>query len=231
MDLVLGNLGWNSRLKASAEEPVRLYIADFDMNGEQDHILTSYRNGASYPLAHRDDLLRAFPSFAPRFPTYASYGAAKLEDIVSASILADARVLEADEFASMVAINTGQGFELRRLPVEAQFSPVRAILVADFDADGNQDIVLGGNFSGVMPVRGRYDASYGTYLRGNGDGTFQAIAPHESGLWLEGEVRALAPMSAAGGNRLIVAARNSDSLQFIEVTQPPEPQDTDIARR
>jgi len=214
-DLILGNLGLNSRLRASADEPVRLHIADLDADGEKERILTSYRNGVSYPFASRDELLEAFPSLARQFPSYAHYGASQLEDIFPVGRIRAAEVLEARTFASIVAMNTETGtFDVRSLPPEAQFAPVRSILAHDFDHDGNTDILLGGNFYGVQPARGRYDAGYGTYLRGDGRGGLKAVEPGESGLWLEGEIRKLRLIQSAN-HLMIVAGRNNDSLQFV----------------
>ena len=218
VDLILGNHGLNSRLEASAEEPLRMFMGDFDANGETDHILTSYRNGVSYPLAGRDEFLQAFPSFAGKFPTYSSYGASRIEDILPKEDLEQARVLEASEMASMIALNRGDGsFDLAPLPLAAQLAPVRAILVDDFDDDGHADILMGGNFFGVMAVRGRYDASYGTFLKGDSSGSFTPLEPQESGLWLKGEIRGLAQLRGPEGTGILVAARNNDSLQFIRL--------------
>ena len=218
VDLVLGNHGLNSRLEATTEEPVRLYMGDFDANGETDHLLTSYRNGVSYPFAGRDELLEALPSLAWKFPTYRSYGSSQIEDVLTEEALRQAHVLEAREMASMMALNhRGGSFDLALLPLEAQLAPVRAIVVDDFDGDGHADIFMGGNFFGVTPARGRYDASYGNFLKGDGDGTFVSVEPAESGLWLEGEIRDLEQLRGPRGVGIVVAARNDDSLQFIRV--------------
>src|SRR3989441_2865108 len=160
-DLVLGNLGLNSFIRASRAEPARLYVGDFFDTGRAAQILTSYRHGKSFPLAGRDELIEVMPALASRYPTYGSFGASRIEDIIPAKALRKARVLEADTFASAIALNRGDGtFELRPLPVEAQFAPVYASLAGDFDGDGKTDLVVAGNFSGVTPVEGRYDASY-----------------------------------------------------------------------
>src|SRR5213076_780840 len=76
-DLVLGNLGRNSYLRASPKEPVRLYINDFSHTGggNVEQILTSYRNGVSYPLAGRDELVKKIPSLASKYPSYKDFGA------------------------------------------------------------------------------------------------------------------------------------------------------------
>jgi hypothetical protein len=139
-----------------------------------------------------------------------------MEDIFPASELGKAKVLEAREFASSVAINNGGGkFTLQHLPVEAQFAPIYAVVADDFDGDGQVDLLLGGNFFGVTPVRGRYDASRGLLLRGAGNGRFVPVEMERSNLDLEGQVRSMALLRRAGGDRLIVVARNDDKLAFI----------------
>ncbi len=215
-DLVLGNLGLNSYLRASPTEPARLYVHDFGHNGTLEQILTFYKHGVSYPLAGRDELVRLLPQLRSRYPSYAAFGASRIEDIFPASELQQATVLEAHVFASSVALNSGYGtFELVPLPVEAQFAPIYGSVAADFDGDGRIDLLLAGNQFGVPPVLGRYDASYGVLLSGTGDGRFVAVDMARSHLAIEGQVRHMEPLRHAGGGRLIVVARNNDKLQII----------------
>src|SRR2546427_7351329 len=219
-DLVLGNLGLNSFIRASRAEPARLYEGDFFDTGSLAQILTSYRQGVSYPLAGRDELLQVMPSLRSRYPTYASFGASRIQNIIPGKALRRARVLESDTFASAIALNRGDGtFELHALPTEAQFAPIYASLAGDFDGDGRTDLVTAGNFSGVTPVEGRYDASYGLFLRGDGRGGFTAVDIEQSGLAIDGQVRHMALLKRANGERLIVVARNNDRLQLEQI--PP----------
>jgi hypothetical protein len=197
-----------------------LYVGDFFGTGRLTQILTSYRHGVSYPLAGRDELIAVAPSLATRYPTYASFGASRIEDIVPSKKLKEARVLEAYTFASAVALNRGDGtFEMRALPNEAQFAPTYASLSEDFDGDGHIDLVVAGNFSGVTPVQGRYDASYGLLLHGDGRGGFTSVDMEQSGLAIEGQVRYLALLRRANGQRIIVVARNNDRLQMVRLTR------------
>jgi hypothetical protein len=215
-DLVLGNLGLNSYLRASPAEPARLYVDDFGHTGTVEQILSFYKHGVSYPLAGRDELLALVPQLRRRYPTYASFGASRIGDIFSTSELAPATALEARGFASAVALNNGDGtFTLAPLPAEAQFAPIRAVLAADFDGDGRTDLLVAGNDYGAPPVLGRYDASYGLLLHGIGDGRYQAVDMEHSGLLIDGQVRHLQWLRHANGERLIVVARNNDQLQIL----------------
>ena len=216
-DLVLGNLGLNSYIRASRDEPARMYVYDFFETGELKQIVTLYKNGESYPMLGRDDFVRAMPALRSRYDSYAKFGASTIDDILPGDELKRATVLEARFFASAVALNEGNGaFDLRPLPVEAQFAPVYATLVGDFDGDDRIDILLGGNFEGVTPLRGRYDASYGLLLRGDGTGRFTAVALEESGLEIEGQVRDMKWLQQAIGGRAIVVARNNDGLLMLQ---------------
>ncbi|PYO34147.1 MAG: hypothetical protein DMD74_11755, partial [Gemmatimonadetes bacterium] len=215
-DLVLGNLGLNSYLRASPAEPARLYVGDFGHNGTREQILTFYKHGVSYPLAGRDELVRLLPQLRSRYPSYAAFGASRIEDILPASELRQATVLEARDFASSVALNNGDGtFRLQPLPIEAQFAPIYGSLAEDFDGDGHPDLLVAGNFYGVQPILGRYDAGYGLLLRGAGDGRFAAVDVERSGVVIAGQVRHMKLLRHAGGDRLIVVARNNDKLQIL----------------
>jgi hypothetical protein len=215
-DLILGNLGLNSYIRASPEEPARLYIHDFSQNAAVEQILTFYKNGVSYPLAGRDELVRAIPQLQSRYASYADFGASRIQDIFEESELRQAQVREAHLFASSVALNNGDGsFDLQPLPTEAQFAPIYAVLPGDFDGDGNTDLVVAGNFLGVPPKLGRYDASYGVLLRGDGAGSLAAVDLEASNLVIEGQVRDLEWLRHADGNPLIVVARNDDTLQIL----------------
>jgi enediyne biosynthesis protein E4 len=215
-DLVLGNLGLNSYVRASPTEPARLYVSDFGHNGGLEQILTFYKHGVSYPIAGRDELLSLIPPLRKRYATYADFGASRVEDILPSEDLARATVREARVLASSVALNNGNGtFTLKPLPVEAQFAPIRAVVAADFDGDGHTDLLVAGNDYGLPPVLGRYDASYGLLLRGRGDGSFEAVDMEQSNVVIDGQVRHMDWLRQAGGGRAIVVARNNDRLQVL----------------
>ena len=217
-DLVLGNLGLNSKIKASPDEPARLYLGDFDGNETPEGILTYYKDGVSYPMASRDDLIGQMEGLRRQYPSYTAFGARQIEDLVSPKALAEADVKEAYTFASAYAENHGDGtFTLRALPTEAQFGPVNALLSGDVDGDGHTDLLLAGGFYGVRPDQGRYDALYGLLLQGDGAGGFTPVDLERSGFVIDGEARDLAWLRRADGARLALVARNNDEVQVIQV--------------
>ena len=57
-----------------------------------------------------------------------------------------------------------------------------------------------------------YDASFGCYLKGNGDGSFEFVPAKQSGLRLSGEARDFATLKI-GKKRLLVVARNNAAMQ------------------
>jgi hypothetical protein len=224
-DLVLGNLGLNSYLRASRKEPARLYVNDFSHSGSGnvEQILTFYRNGVSYPVAGRDELVARIPALRGKYPSYSSFGASRVEDIFPAADLKSAQVREAYTFASAIARNNGNGtFTLEPMPVEAQISPIFASLAGDFDGDGRTDLLVAGNFYGVPPVFGRYDAGYGLMMRGSAGGRLTPVDMEESNLAIEGQVRDMKALRGPKGERLIAVARNNDKLEILRVN-PPRP--------
>src|SRR5204862_5999959 len=129
-----------------------------------------YKHGVSYPLAGRDELVRLLPQLRSRYPSYAAFGASRIEDIFSASELRQATVLEARDFASSVALNNGDGtFRLQPLPIEAQFAPIYGSIAEDFDGDGHPELLVGGTFYAVQPNLARHEAGHALLLRGAGD--------------------------------------------------------------
>ena len=105
------------------------------------------------------------------------------------------------------------------LPVMAQLSPVFGITVADLNGDGKKDLFLAGNFYGLKPQTGRFDASYGTTLQNDGQHRFQYVKPKQSGLFINGEARATAIVNAANGGSYVLVGMNNDKLYLFRKKQ------------
>jgi hypothetical protein len=212
LDFIVGNHGLNSRFKASTEKPITLFSKDFDKNGFIDPVL-AFRNddGKDYPYALRHNLIDQMKGLKKKFPDYKSFKNASMEVIFSEKELSEASKLYANTLESVILLNNGDfNFDVSSLPIHAQFSPVYAIATDDFDNDGDQDIVLGGNLYGVKPEVGRYDASYGVYLENDGKANFKYYNEGR-GFSIKGEIRDMLII-----NKTLFVARNSDSLAIFK---------------
>jgi len=208
MDLVIGNHGLNSRFEATVDEPISLFVKDFDKNGTLDPILTKYMaDGKAYPYGLRHNLIDQIKSLKKVLPDYTSFKDMSLDDIFSVEQMEGVIEQQANQMASVYLINNGNlNFEIKELPTEVQASPIFAIASGDFDRDGDVDLLLGGNLYSVKPEVGRYDASYGTFLKNDGNGNFKAASQKE-GFFVNGEVRDITVFKD-----FIIIARNNDEL-------------------
>lgn len=202
LDLVAGNAGLNSRIKGSPAQPAKLYVGDFDKNGQVECIPVYYKtDGKAYPYFMKGELQSQIPALKKTFLYFRDYAGKPIEAIFSKEQLKDISVLEVNETRTTLFKNDGKGsFTTEPLPREAQLSYVYGTCIGDLNGDRKKDIFVAGNFYGLKPQAGRFDASYGTTLLG----CTQYIAPSESGLFVNGEVRDIKMV----GKYIVVALNN-----------------------
>lgn len=217
LDIFGGNLGLNSRISGSIEQPVRVYAKDFDSNGTIDPILTLYySDGGEYPIHRRENMMKQLPYLQQRFPRFNHFASSTLENVFRPEELDGALVVEAGWFATTWFENDGTGnFVPHELPLEAQVAPVYASVFPDVNADGQVDILLAGNSRSVDVERGPYDAGRGLLLQRTGGG-HEVIRGFESGLSLPGDVRSLLWLNTPSGALLLVG-NNDEQMQLIQV--------------
>ena len=214
IDLVVGNLGWNSRLTASPQLPVRLYYNDFDDNGKKEQVLTYYLNGKEIPFANKAELEKQVPLLKKKFLYAADFAKASLTDLFGAEKLANSITQTADYFSNAILINKGNlKFEVRALPWEAQLSTYKDAVVVDANNDGRPDILLMGNYYDNNIEMGRYDADFGTLLINRGRDSFEVSSLN--GLVVKGQVRHIKPIMIKNKQAFILA-RNNDSAKVIQ---------------
>ncbi|MDB4032824.1 VCBS repeat-containing protein [Flavobacteriaceae bacterium] len=212
-DLIVGNHGENSRFKASKEQPICLFVQDFDQNGALDPVMGfTATDGKVYPYNLRHNLIDQMKGLKKKFPDYNSFKNADLNTIFSEEALNLSTKATAVELKTSIYINDGNGgFTSITLPKQVQMSPIFAIETGDFDLDGDIDIVLAGNLFRVKPEVGRYDASFGTFLENTGNDTIGTpifkVTPGNKGLKVTGEVRSIQKT-----NNTLLFVRNSDAI-------------------
>ncbi|MBD2701294.1 VCBS repeat-containing protein [Spirosoma sp. BT702] len=211
MDLIAGNLGLNSKFKASTEQPIELFAADFDKNGRIDPVLTYYNDDQQWIRQTRDLLTAQIPSMKRRFPNFNTYANATFKESFTEEELKGAYHLKASEFRTMYFENAGDEFKAHPLPQEAQFAPVHGILIDDFNRDGHKDALLIGNSCAAETIGGWYDASKGILLLSDRRGGF--VVSKNNGLQADREAKSIARLRRKDGATLLVIGNNGNQLQ------------------
>ncbi len=218
-DYLLGNIGLNSKLLASTEQPVRLYASDFDGNGAIDPLLSCYIQGEEFLMHERDLLIDQIPGMKRRFPNYSEYAKADLANTLSQKDMAGATIKESFFFANALLENKGKdGFALVPLPQAAQIAPVMGSIFTDVNSDGQTDILTAGNLHRTESNQlGWFDASYGHVLQQETALNFRVSSAINFNLIADGDVRTLKTLQLNNGNRLLLLGEYGNKLKTYEL--------------
>jgi hypothetical protein len=165
-DFILGNWGLNSKFKASASAPLKMYYSDFDENGQAETIVAIEKGGSYYPFEAFDRIASQIVSLRKKFTSYQSFAGKRIEDIFTTEQLKKAKVYNVQQLASGYLVNDKGTFKFVSFPLDLQVSPILAQLPYDFDSDGKEEVLLGGNYFGVQPIHGRYGSFSGAIVKG-----------------------------------------------------------------
>jgi hypothetical protein len=223
MNFVAGNLGLNCIYKAGPSTPMELFAADIDGNGSIDPVLFYYIKDNDeirrlYPAVSRGQFSEQVPAIRKKFLLYKDYARATFDDFFKGKAANKMLRFTCNETRSCWLENMGGGkFIKHPLPVEAQFAPMNAIVVEDLDGDGFKDLIIAGNEYQAEVTIGRYDASYGTVLKGSKEKSFIPLSLSKSGLILMGDIKSMAMITSANGSKLLLAAANNDSVRVYQI--------------
>lgn len=214
LDLIAGNRGLNSKLTATPEKPLRLYVGDFDQNGTVDQLLTYYIGEREVLFPTYAEVTRQLPFVKKKYLYAKDFAAASVQDLVGEKSIREAEQLEVYVLANSWFENRGnRHFERYDLPVELQFAPLRTMIVQDFDEDGMPDVMLMGNFYEANIEMGRYDADYGNILFNAKEGLHHGVVQQ---LGILGQVRSLQRVMTGDGG-LFILGRNHMPVQVIRI--------------
>jgi len=224
IDCIFGNTGENCYLKPGKNNPVKLWISDFDQNGTDDKIITRTINKRDVPVFLKRELTEQMPSLKKQNLKYEEYAGKSIQDLFSRGTVNKATVQEFNYAASSIAVNNGKGsFVLQELPVYTQFSSINAICCTDLNNDGKKDLVMGGNQFYFQPQFARLDASYGHILINKGSRNGKVIwewaAPSQTGFETRGEVKDILLLPSAQGSRLLVVENDNYPVLFRRTIQ------------
>ncbi len=220
-DLVATNWGENSPYRIeNPDRPLRIFYGDFTRNGRIDIVDTYYDEQIGGDVPRRkleeyeniEDILRHVRS-NKQFS----------EMTIGDMLRADPDQInhkDANTLKHKVFINhEGERFEAKSLPVETQLTAGFYAGVADMDNSGQDDIFISQNFFAVAdPQRKpRLDSGRGLWLKGDGDGNFQTVPGHQSGVKVYGEQRGAALADYTGNGKVDLAvSQNAAATRIFE---------------
>jgi hypothetical protein len=198
-DLILGNIGENFYLHPDSLHPVKLWVNDYDANGNIDNILTRTVGDKDMPVFLKRDMEIQIPSLKKQNLKHSDYAKKTIQDLFPAALLDSSLVKKFNYCSSIIAFNEGNGrFKIQPMPQTLQFSSVNAIRYLDLNGDGYTDLVLGGNEFGFLPQFGRLDASFGNVLVNDGKGNLRCPDMGQTGLYVPGQTRDIALIKKNG---------------------------------
>lgn len=167
-EYVIGNWGLNSKFVATNDHPLRMYYGDFDNNGESETIVSIAKNGNYYPLDGFDLLASQIPDLRKRYLTYKDFAGLTIDKIFTNRQLNSAQLFEVHELSTGYLKKENGKYVFYPLPLKLQVAPIIAQIAYDFDHDGIDELLLGGNYFGVQPFHGRLGSFGGCILKKDG---------------------------------------------------------------
>lgn len=217
-DLICGNVGLNTKFKASQDKPFKVFVKDFDGNGTWDTYLGSYdADGKMYPVRGRQCSSEQMPFIKDKFKNYNDFAVKTIDEVLEGKMDA-AIVNQATQFNSGIFFNNGKSMTFQAFDREVQIAPMNDIVIFDIDKDGKKEIIYGGNYYNREVETTRSDAGIGGILLNKGNKKFESLHPTQTGIVLHGDLRKLKVLRSANF-KILLGANNNGPLQAYLIGQ------------
>ncbi len=214
-DLILGNIGENFYLNPTEAKPAKLWMNDYDKNGDLDKMMTYTIDGKDLPVFLKRDVQDQLPSLKKDNLRHSDYANKPIQELFSKELIASSVVKQFNYSPSCVAINQGDGkFFISILQEMSQLSCINTILPIDVNGDGFIDLVTGGNQFGFLPQFEKLDGSFGDVLINDGKGSFKWQQAKQTGLNFSGELRDIAAIKNKKGTYVLFLQNNEYPLLY-----------------
>lgn len=216
LEILVGNIGCNTILEADVKRPVKLYLKDFDVNGQLDPIISYNKEGEDWPYASRDLLASQLPRIKTKFNTYKDYANSPMDKVFEHGELQQAeRHTVVNTSSCYLSLSSKGEYVMKPFPENIQYSSIYAFASDDFTKNGRKDIIAGGNDYGLSPTIGRTDASYGDLIYIS-DSTMSSHSLLSSGVLLDGALRSLKVLKGKGNQKYLLAGFNNAKPKLFE---------------
>ena len=93
------------------------------------------------------------------------------------------------------------------------------MITGDYNHDGYKDVLMVGNMYATEVNTGRYDASLGLYLQGDGHGNFYPSKAIDCGFFADGDAKGMAKLIKDDGRILLIVGNNSGPIKAYAVNE------------
>lgn len=214
LDILLGNLGENYKYKASKDHPFKVFTKDFDHSGTQDIVLSYPQDGEYYPVRGKQCSAQQLPALKKKFTTYDKFAKGDLKEIYKDFDIENSMEYKATTFTSLLLRKEGEQYIKEELPNYSQISSINDFCIVDINNDQIKDVIYAGNMLNSEVETTRNDASYGGVFLGNNKGTITALFPYESGLYTNGEVKIILPLTIQNRSHLLIIRNNDKPILY-----------------
>lgn len=152
-DLIAGNWGINNKYNVDASRPLYAYNKDLDDNGRKDLVLSYNYKGKYYPFRPKNALEQELPYLKKEFLSFQKMADKTTDEIFQGKLDVNSR-LSANQFNSVFISDVLNARAVSELPYLYQQAPI--VGLTQLNKKG--DVLLNGNFGGVVPYEGKYDA-------------------------------------------------------------------------
>ena len=195
-----------------------MYYGDFDNNGSTETVLSQGPEGAQHPLLSLDEISSQLIYLRKKYTDYRSFAGQTMTQIFSPELLSQMLRYDVTELRSGYLQNNEGNFTFVAFSSDLQTAPIQAFETYDFNADGKDEVLLGGNLFGVIPFHGRFDSFAGAVLNSDNKAVLS------SGVGLDFKQKSVRHLKVIELNKkpYLLAVYNNDKTEIYELLSNPK---------
>ncbi len=209
-EIIAGNLGWNSRLKASDNQPFKMCYEDLDGNGKREQLLTYFVKNKEIPFHTKKELQEQLPLIKKKFVYAKDFSEADIDDIFPKKKMKNC--LRVNTFANSIYWNQGGDYVREDLPARAQWTSLYAAHTVQMN--GKNHVILMGNYDDANVQMGAYSGERALLLSSDTNRKL-SIRPLQNFPSVS-QVKDIQAIKIQE-NKYLVIAQNNDTLKLLRI--------------
>lgn len=157
LDLVVGNVGLNTKFRASSDYPLKMYRYDFDGNEKEETIVSMAKNGVYYPVDSKEKLSSQLDLLIKKkYTTANEFAGESITDIFGKKILSQASEEIVEELQSGYYKNHDGKFTFIPFDIALQWGPITYI--EKLEEASTSNLIMGGSKIDLPPYQGLWNS-------------------------------------------------------------------------